>query len=65
MSMKIKGYDIEPLCGWEWYDKHQNDHTHAEIESLTMVVSAPGSKLTIPNTKASKDIIKNMVKGDR
>ena len=24
----------EPLCGYQWYSQHRNDHTQAEIDSL-------------------------------
>ncbi len=53
----------EPICGWPWYRKHEKDHTHAEIEALTITVSTSnGSRLTIPNRRASKGIIKDLVK---
>ncbi len=53
----------EPICGWHWYRKHENDHTHAGIEALTMtLLTSDGTRLTIPNRGDSKGIIKHMVK---
>ena len=32
----------EPICGWPWYQKHQHDHTQAEIDALGIEVSVSG-----------------------
>lgn len=52
----------EPLCGWQWYRQHRHDYAQGDIEALTITISSNGSKLTIPNRKESKGIIKDMVK---
>jgi len=44
MEVRIRngGYSYaipKPLCGTEWLKKHMNDHSHEEIENLTMEVT--------------------------
>ena len=56
-------YSPEPLCGWKWYDKHKQDYTQEYIESLTIEVSVPGSKLRIRNIAKSKGIISETIGG--
>jgi hypothetical protein len=48
---------IKPLCGSEWLREHLYDHTHEEIESLTIQVSMGGFRLSAikaGNGKAKK-----------
>lgn len=54
----------EPICGWPWYRKHQNDHTQQEIESLTITIAVDGTQLTIPNKREAKGMVKDKRKGE-
>lgn len=33
---------MKPLCGSEWLREHLRDHTHTEIEALTIELSIDG-----------------------
>lgn len=56
----------EPICGWPWFYQHRQDYTQADIEALTMTVSSDnGARVTIPNRRESKGIVKNYLKSKR
>ena len=58
--------ESQPICGWDWLRQHQNDHTQAEIDSLSIVVSCGNRKLP-PVSQGKKDqgLVKNLVKSYR
>ena len=35
----------EPICGWKWFRKHQNDHSQAEVDSLGIELRVAGKVL--------------------
>jgi len=51
----------QPLCGLDWLKQHLKDHTHIEVEALTIQLSLDGKSLTV---KASdkRGIVKEVVK---
>ena len=57
--------DTEPLCGIKWLRKHQHDHTHAEIASLSIIVSCEGRELPAIRQNGKRGIVKDLVKMNR
>lgn len=53
----------EPLCGMAWLRRHYLDHTHAEIEALTIQVGIDGRTLPPIPASTKKGAIKTIVKG--
>lgn len=54
----------EPLCGWQWHDKHRHDHTQAEIDSLGIELKVNGkiqARVQAGQRKA-RGIVKEIVK---
>lgn len=41
----------ELLCGQDWLRQHRNDHTQAEIDSLSIVISHNGKNLPPARTR--------------
>lgn len=54
----------QPLCGWEWYQKHRLDYSQAYIDSLTIVVSVDNRQLPTVSNK-DRGIVKDLVKSYR
>lgn len=52
----------EPLCGSDWLREHIRDHTHAEIESLSIVVSQDGKDFATVRASNGKGTIKDLVR---
>ena len=52
----------EPLCGMDWLRQHLHDHTHAEIESLSIQVGIDGRTLPAVRASDTRGTIKNIVK---
>lgn len=56
----------EPLCGQDWYREHRFDHTQAEIDSLSIVISHQGQNLPpVRQDKKDKGLVKDLVKSYR
>jgi hypothetical protein len=53
----------EPIGGWEWLRQHLHDHTHAEMESLTIDVGTNGRMLPPLRANTKRGTIKTIVKG--
>ncbi len=54
----------EPICGYKWYDRHRNDYTQAEIDSLGIELKVNGklqAKVQAGHKKA-RGILKEIVK---
>jgi len=49
----------EPICGWQWYWQHRQEHTQQEIDSLTIEVSNGKSKIIMPNNNEGQEILKS------
>lgn len=63
---EINGQEIrnrEPIGGWEWLHRHLHDHTHQEIESLSIVVGIDGKNLPPLRADSKRGTIKTIVKG--
>ena len=62
---ETNGIQGEPLCGWGWIEQHRNDHTHEEIEALSIQMSIDGR--TLPEIRAGngKDKVKDIVRSLR
>lgn len=57
----------EPICGQDWYVKHRNDYTQAEIDALGIELKVNG-KMQFKSSKQSrlpKGAIKNFVRLNR
>jgi hypothetical protein len=60
---------MEPLCGYDWLHKHQNDHTQAEIDALSIEVTVAGKRLPRVESKDMKrkearEILRENMKGE-
>jgi len=53
---------IPPLCGWDWLRRHLGDHTHEEIEALTLEMSYNGRALPPVNAADKRGAVKSIVK---
>ncbi len=51
----------QPLCGWSWLNDHLYDHTHAEVEALTIEVFHGDRLFATVRGDHKKGIIKNLV----
>ena len=54
----------EPLCGWQWHQKHRSDYTQAEIDSLGIELRVNG-KLQVKTQAGQKEargIVREIVK---
>ena len=62
---EINGQQIhqrEPVCGMDWLRQHLWDHTHAEIEALTLEMSYNGRELPPVPAAVKKGKVKSIVK---
>ncbi len=51
--------ETEPLCGWEWFEKHKSDYTQEYIDSLGIVVTCDGKELPpVVNSKSLRQDLK-------
>ena len=56
----------EPLCGWQWYQQHRQDHTQADIDAMSIVVSCDGRNLPpVRQDKKDRGMVKDLVKSYR
>jgi len=46
------------LCEREWYEKHKNDHTEAEIAALGIEIIVDGKKTSHVTSNARKGTVK-------
>ena len=51
-----------PLCGLEWLRQHIRDHTHTEIESLTIEVSQDGKAFAHVKANNNRGMVEDLVK---
>ena len=63
--MAEQGTGTALLCGRNWYDKHQNDYTHEDIASLTIIVSCECRELPAIRQNGKRGIVKDLVKMNR
>ncbi|MBA7580345.1 hypothetical protein ES708_22236 [subsurface metagenome] len=66
IDFEIDGKTIlnrEPIGGWFWLRQHQGDHTHAEMESLSIQLGFDGKMLPPLRADTKKGTIKTIVKG--
>ena len=58
------GEGTTPLCGQDWLDKHRNDHTQAEIDSLGIELRVCGKVQTRVQSGQRKDrgIVRDIVR---
>jgi hypothetical protein len=62
---EINGKQIhqrEPICGWGWLWRHRLDHTHTEIEALTLVMCYNGRDLPPVPAAVKRGKVKSIVK---
>jgi len=58
--------NTEPLCGWPWYQQHRRDHTQADIDALSIVLSCDGKSLPpVSQKKKDRGLVKDLVKSYR
>ncbi len=63
IHMNGTGYRIDrPLCGLEWLRQHIEDHTHAEIESLSIEVCQDGKAFANVKAGNGRDTVRGLVK---
>lgn len=55
----------KPLCGWDWLRQHLLDHTHAEIEALTIEIGYNGRNLPPVSAADNRGTVKSIVRGLR
>ena len=55
----------QPLCGWEWYQKHQFDYTQADIDAQTITVKVDNVQMPTVSNKNDKGKVSNLVKINR
>jgi len=49
-----------------WYQQHKNDHTQAEIDSLSIVISHCGKNLPpVRQNRKDRGLVKDLVKSHR
>jgi hypothetical protein len=60
-QIEIK-HSTQPLCGWDWLQQHLRDHTHTEIESLTLQIGYNNRWLPPVNSTDKRGTIKTTVK---
>jgi len=53
----------EPIGGWDWLREQQLDHTHAEIEALSIVIGADGRMLPPVSSHDKRGVVKTIVRG--
>lgn len=54
-----------PLCGLDWLRQHLPDHTHAEIEALTIEIGYNGRTLPPVPAADQRGTVKTIVRGLR
>jgi len=65
---EIDGHErtnIEPIGGWDWLREHKQDHTHAGIEALSIVIGAEGRMLPPVSSHDKRGVVKTIVRGLR
>ena len=65
---EINGQEVrnrEPIGGWARFDQHRHDHTHKEIEALTIEIGYNGRYLPAVSGSEKKGTVKSIVRGLR
>ena len=51
----------QPLCGLDWLRQHIRDHTHAEIDALSIELSLNGSRFGILKANDKRGTVREVV----
>lgn len=65
---EINGVEIrqqEPICGSDWLREHLFDHTHPEIEALSIEIGYNGRRLPPVSSADKRGAVKTIVRGLR
>lgn len=55
----------EPLCGQKWFEKHQDDHTDAEMSALSIEIHCSDRQPVTIHNHTKKGLVKAFVKSQK